>query len=176
MTNVSLRLLTIEDHESLYKLVNTNRASFVRYFPITCANTETLELSKKYVEGLVEKSNNKTLYAHGIFLKDALIGVILIRDIDWRIPKCELGYYLDANFQGKGIMTNATKQMIAHCFDDLKMNKIFLRASPDNIGSVSVAEKCGFIREGLLRKEFRIETGELVDSIYFGLLKSDWVV
>ena len=174
MENVTLRLLIEEDAQSLFDLVNNNHSLFIRYFPITCTNNKTLELSKNYVQGLVEKASNKTMYAHGIFSDTTLIGVILIKEIDWRIPKCELAYYLDINFHGKGIMTHVTEQILSYCFDILKMNKIFLRVSPSNIGSVKVAEKCGFQIEGLLRKDYRLETGELVDNIYFGLLKSDF--
>lgn len=173
MTNINIRLFQQEDSKSLHELVNRNQSLFVRYFPITCDNNKTLSLSETYVNGLIEKARLKTMYAHGIIFNTELIGAILVRDIDWRIPKCELSYYLDKNFHGKGIMTNVLKQTINFCFDNLKVNKIFLRVNPTNIGSIKVAEKCGFQREGLLRKDFKIETGELIDNIYFGLLNPE---
>ncbi len=173
MNHIKIRPIKEADYQGLFTLVQNNKKHFIRYFPIACANTQTIELAKKYVDNLVVRAANKTMYAHGIFSKSILIGIILIRDIDWEIPKGEIAYSLDKEYQGKGIMTHATKLTISHCFEELKMHKLFLRASPINLASVRIAEKCGFQREGLLREDFKIETGELVDHIYFGLLKRD---
>ncbi|MCL5028997.1 MAG: GNAT family N-acetyltransferase [Bacteroidetes bacterium] len=50
------------------------------------------------------------------------------------------------------------------------MNKVFLRIAEDNISSRRVAEKNGFIVEGILRQDFNISEGERIDVIYYGLL------
>ena len=94
--------------------------------------------------------------------------MVFIKNIDWRIPKCELGYFIDKSFEGKGIMSKVIDDTISYCFNDLKMEKIFLKIGPENIGSKRIAERKGFVLEGVLRKEFRLETNELVDVEYYG--------
>ena len=51
------------------------------------------------------------------------------------------------------------------------MNKLFIKLSPNNKASQRLAIRSGFQLEGLLRKEFRIETGEIEDIEYYGKLK-----
>ena len=75
------------------------------------------------------------------------------------------------NFEGKGIVSRGIEALTNYCFEEMKLKKLFLRVDPDNIGSRRIAEKNGFELEGRLKREFRIETGELVDVLYFGKLK-----
>jgi RimJ/RimL family protein N-acetyltransferase len=51
------------------------------------------------------------------------------------------------------------------------MNKLYLRSLQANIASQKVAEKTGFIKEGVLRKEFKSGNNQLEDVIYYGLVK-----
>ena len=114
----------------------------------------------------------KLLYPFGLFHEGELMAVVLVKNIDWRIPKCELGYFIDQSKEGKGIMTVLVNNTLAYCFDELKMEKVFLRISLENMASIKIAEKTGFEKEGLLRKEFKTETGELIDVLYYGKVKS----
>jgi RimJ/RimL family protein N-acetyltransferase len=110
------------------------------------------------------------MLSYGIYLKEEnnLIGHIFAKSIEWKIPKCEIGYYIDKNYEGKGYITEAVNTLVEYCFTHLKMQKIFIRIIPGNAGSRRVAEKAGFTLEGLLRKEFRTHDNELVDVEYFG--------
>lgn len=64
--------------------------------------------------------------------------------------------------------------VIAICFKELSMNKIFICTSKINFGSQRIALKHGFIQEGILREEFKNSEGILEDINYYGLLKSDY--
>jgi RimJ/RimL family protein N-acetyltransferase len=54
------------------------------------------------------------------------------------------------------------------------LNKIFLITNEDNIAAQKVYEKCGFVKEGQLRNEYKTSEGIFMDRIYYGLLKSEW--
>jgi len=172
MNEPEFRLMRPNDSEMLFKLISENRDRIKRYFPITVNKTNTLEEVKKYLLEFSGKMGKKQLYPFGLFHDSELMAVVLIKNIDWRVPKCELGYYIDKAHEGKGVMTVLVNNTLAYCFDELKMNKVFLRISPDNHASIKVAEKTGFEKEGLLRKEFKIETDELIDVLYYGKLIS----
>jgi ribosomal-protein-serine acetyltransferase len=49
--------------------------------------------------------------------------------------------------------------------------KLFLRTQALNTQACGLAEKLGFEKEGLLRKDYKTTSDELVDLVYYGLLK-----
>jgi ribosomal-protein-serine acetyltransferase len=103
-----------------------------------------------------------------------LIGYICIKNVNKDILKCELAYFIDADFEGKGIISDAVSQTIDFCFNKLRMNKVYICTSKINKGSQRIALKHGFQEEGILREEFKNHEGILEDIVYFGLLKTDF--
>jgi RimJ/RimL family protein N-acetyltransferase len=88
--------------------------------------------------------------------------------------KCELAYFIDKNFEGKGIISKAVADTVAFCFNDLQMNKVYICTSKINAASQRIATKLGFQKEGILREEFKNGKAILEDIVYFGLLKSEY--
>ncbi len=97
---------------------------------------------------------------------------MVIKDIDFTVPKCELAYFIDEAFEGKGIATDATHWLVNFCFEELDMEKIILRINPANEGSKQVALKNGFSREGYMKNEYRNGYGELTDVEHYGLTRN----
>lgn len=98
----------------------------------------------------------------------------MIKNIDYSLAKCELGYFIDIDFEGKGITSQAVKNVLDFCFGEIKMNKVTICTSLVNTASQRVATKHGFVQEGMLRQEFKNGKGQLEDILYFGLLKQDY--
>ena len=98
----------------------------------------------------------------------------ILKNFDWRVPKCEFAYFIDKSYEGKGIISKVTKVLIDHCFKVLKMSKVWIETGEDNIGSKTIALKNGFKLEGLLRNNFRDAEGNLLNLEYYGLLKEEW--
>jgi len=171
--NCSLEPIKEEDYLQFYELLNSNRSRLRTYFPTTIKDVETIEDSKRHLRSSDEKRGRKEKYLLGIYTQDQLVGYINIKNIDWGILKCELGYFIDKEYEGKGVMTNQIRQAIKYCFDELKLLKIFLRIGKENIGSQTVALKTGFKKEGVLRNEFRLQNGELIDVEYYGILSEN---
>jgi ribosomal-protein-serine acetyltransferase len=103
--------------------------------------------------------------------EEQLVGAVFLKSFDWSVPKCELAYFIDREYEGMGVISGSLKQMINYCFNTLKINKLFLRTAIDNAASKRVAEKNGFIPEGILRKDFMTEKGKLIDVVYYGLVR-----
>ncbi len=85
-----------------------------------------------------------------------------------------MGYILEKAAWGQGFVAEAVRAALAHGFDRLKLQRIWLEIDPRNQGSIRVAEKCGFTREGLARKSFFLD-GEYLDSVFYALLYEDWI-
>ena len=78
---------------------------------------------------------------------------------------------MDKNYEGKGIMARSLSLVTDVCFNETELVKFFLRIDPENISSRRVAEKAGFLVEGIIRKDFKTGDGTLKDLVYYGLLQ-----
>jgi ribosomal-protein-alanine N-acetyltransferase len=85
-----------------------------------------------------------------------------------------LGYILDKAWWGHGFVAEAVTAALAHGFGALKLHRIWLEIDPRNHGSIRVAEKAGFVREGHFRKSFFLN-GDYLDSVYYAILYEDWI-
>ena len=111
-------------------------------------------------------------YHLGIWYQGTLVGILDYR-LNWRSRNVELGYWLDASLQGKGIVTRACRTMVQHAFEEHKLHKIVISCAINNPRSRSVAERLGFLQEGILRQVGRLHD-RYVDVVFYGLLASEW--
>ena len=172
----TFRLITVQEYQTFFNLIEKNRSRLLRYFPTTLQSIQSVSDARQHLEESIADYERREYFPFGIYDDEQLIGMIVIKNIDWRVPKAELGYYIDKDSEGKGVMTEVIRQIIPHAFVKLKINKLFLRTDPENIGSQKIALKNGFVKEGVLRKEFRVETGELIDLCYYGLVNEEGIV
>ncbi|TDW50280.1 ribosomal-protein-serine acetyltransferase [Flavobacterium sp. 270] len=162
--------------EEFYNLIDKNRNHIAKTFPLTLVNSDSLEKAKDFIAYNSDKEKNKEgffFFARNIKTND-LIGYLCVKTIDYRISKCEFGYFVDEDYQGKGITSRLVSDALDFCFNELDLNKIFICTSEINVASQRVALKHNFKQEGILRDEFRNGDGELQNSVYFGLLKSEY--
>ena len=82
----------------------------------------------------------------------------------------ELGYYIGEEYWGKGIMTEAVKQLCAHVFAHTDILRIFAEPFAHNLASCRVLEKAGFQYEGTLRCN-AVKNGKILDMKLYARLK-----
>lgn len=170
-----IRLIEEKDLDAYFDLIERNRDRLAAFFTGTVSRTKTFEDTKIFLEEIVEKSKNK-IYLPYLLIdtnENNIIGFFDIKNIDWNLPKAELGSYTDENQTGKGLTTLAFRHFVNHCFGYYGFEKLFLRTHESNVAARKVAEKCGFIIEGKIRKDYKTTAGELVDLIYYGKIKED---
>jgi ribosomal-protein-serine acetyltransferase len=163
-------------HDEFFELIENNRSRILKTFPVTVSNCLDLKTTNEFITRNIQIEKEKTgyyFYVRSIETNN-LIGYIGIKKIDYHISKCELFYFIDKEFEGKGIISKAVSEVINLCFNELKMNKIFICTSKVNFASQQIALKNDFVLEGTLREEFKSFEGELEDINYYGLLKSGY--
>ncbi|MFT3794596.1 GNAT family N-acetyltransferase [Flavobacterium sp.] len=162
--------------EDFFVLIERNAHHIRKTFPVTLNNCLDLDKTIQFLGENIDKEENGTGYY--FYLRSTqtqqLIGYVCIKNIDPKIKKCELAYFIDKDFEGQGIISQAVSQTIDFCFSELGMNKVFICTSKINMASQRIATKHGFSHEGILREEFKSGEGQLEDVMYFGLLKSEW--
>jgi ribosomal-protein-serine acetyltransferase len=171
--NYLIRLINKDDAQAFHGIISENKKRISNYLPKTTLANSDLESTIIYIDQKMQQAEAKENFCFVIenIENHELVGAVFLKSFDWSVPKCELGYFVDYKSEGKGIISKALKQIINYCFSVLRLNKLFLRTAIDNTGSKKVAEKNGFIKEGILRKDFMTENGELIDVIYYGLVK-----
>ena len=109
-----------------------------------------------------------------IYDGETAVGSVYLRDIDRNNQKCEYGIFIgDEDCRGKGIGTAAAKLALAHAFEELGLNRVYLRVFADNLGAIKSYEKAGFRYEGTFRQDVMIDgVGE--DIVFMAILREDW--
>jgi [ribosomal protein S5]-alanine N-acetyltransferase len=164
------------DGKIFYDIIEKNRNRMIDSFPIMLSNTHDEISAEYYIRKRVKEWEEQSAFNFGIWLKDngEYTGHISIKNIDWVIPRGEIAYIISGEYEGKGIMTEALSAIIKFSFENLSMNRLFLRVMTDNNRSYELAERCGFQREGILRKDHKTYEGELVDLYYYGMTGEDF--
>ena len=110
-------------------------------------------------------------YAFAITCDGKVIGSIGVfrRDNVHRLT-AEMGYYIAEPYWGKGIMTEAVRQMCGYVFDNTDIIRVFAEPFAHNSASCRVLEKAGFQFEGILRQN-AIKNGQSVDMRMYAILR-----
>lgn len=89
-----------------------------------------------------------------LFLKETgeFVGSSGLHQINWAVPKFEIGYWLDQSMEGHGYMTEAVEAITNFAFEQLHAMRIEIRCDEENNKSRLVAERAGYELEGILRQ------------------------
>lgn len=107
-----------------------------------------------------------------VLYEDQVCGQCSLDHADLPHSSYEMGYWMRSDLCGKGLMTEAAREVVRFGFAELDIHRIGLRAGTQNAASIRVAEKVGFKREGVLRDAGRGAAG-FHDSYVYGLLRTD---
>jgi RimJ/RimL family protein N-acetyltransferase len=81
----------------------------------------------------------------------AFLGIAVAPQIDHEERTAELGYVLAAEARGRGVATEALRQLTVWAFEEQGMVRLQLLISVSNDASKRVAQRCGYRFEGVLR-------------------------
>ncbi|MCJ7841027.1 GNAT family N-acetyltransferase [Lederbergia sp. NSJ-179] len=165
-----LRKLKDADVEDIFLYGSDEEVS--RY--VTWDRHRTIADSEQFLTFAKERYAEKQVAPWGIEWKETgkIIGTI---DFIWWKPKhrsAEIGYVLSRDFWGRGIMTEAAKEVIRFGFAEMDLIRIQARGFVENIGSSRVMEKAGMTFEGILRKEM-FAKGRHWDVKIYSILKGE---
>ncbi len=170
--NLSLRFSYLKDAKEIFKLVDKNRLEFRKWLPWV-DHTISSNDTEKYLLECVEKFENKTGADFSIWYNNQIVGSVGFNLIDHINEKAEIGYWLDSELRGNGLMTKCVKAAVDYGFNDLNLHRIEISCSVKNIKSLAIPERLGFTLEGTFRESSK-RNGEFSDSLLFGILKREW--
>ena len=124
----------------------------------------------EYIRAMLSADENE-IFAFAITTNGKAIGSIgAFRQENIHRRTAELGYYISENYWGKGIMTDAVKQICEYVFDNSDIIRIYAEPFAFNTASCRVLEKAGFQFEGLLKSN-AVKNGKIIDMKMYSLIK-----
>ncbi len=160
------------DAEALYQTVAASREHIARWMPWAHEHT-----SADYARDLIARFQQQWRlgqdFAYGVFAREAngasgaLLGGLGLHPRQWDVPSFEIGYWLAAEAEGHGYITEAATALVNYTLRELGALRIEIRCDARNTRSAAVARRLGFTQEALLHKERRAADGSLRDTLIF---------
>lgn len=169
---IEIRMLEESDTETVFALVDRNREHLRRWL-IWVDASDSPDITRQYIRDSKRRYENKEALAAGIWLNDELVGATGVVQYEWHNRIMEIGYWLSADQQGKGVMTKVVKALIDDAFANLKMNRIEIHCATGNTRSRAIPERLGFKPDGVMR-EAGLINGQFVDKVIYSMLASEW--
>ncbi len=167
----SIRLLVPEDALVVFETVDRNRERlrpWLGWVDRTLGSGDTLA----FIDLAIATQGRE--FAYGIYEGDSFVGAIgLHTDPEHR--SATIGYWIDEEHEGRGLVTKASRALIEVAFRDLAMHRVWLTADPTNTRSCAVAERLGLRLEGI-RREDTYTDGLFRDTALYAVLEGEWPV
>ena len=161
------------DARDLWAAVDGSRAHLEPWLPWVPFNIDA-DASYRYAEA--SASDWDSARACRFVIRDKvgrrLLGVVGLEAFAHLHQSVELGYWLRNDSCGKGMMTEASRAVVAWAFGPLNAHRVRVAAATDNHASLGVIRRLGFHFEGISRQAERCH-GRWLDHAVFSMLASD---
>jgi len=93
--------------------------------------------------------------------------------INPQLGSADIGYWIDGEYEGRGITSRSAQALISSVFEELGLSKVDLRTSIGNTRSRAVAERLGFTFEGVLQRGLQFMQ-RADDVALYGVTARQW--
>lgn len=133
---------------------------------------DTIEEAQATLDRYMKRND---IFAIELKSESKVIGAIGAYNLTYNdIKERHLGFEITKKYWNQGYLTEAARALIEYLFIDMEMDRVAISNYPFNKASIRIAEKLGFVKEGVLRKEDRLSTGELVDRIVYSIIREEY--
>ncbi len=156
---------------TMFRYVDKDRDRLRVFLPWVDA-TKSVEDEADYIKLTHASWEKGTFFDYGLFerVTGTYMGNIGVHNIAWAHDRCELGYWILGEFEGKGFISEAVEALEKVCFG-LGFHRLEIRCSSGNLRSAAVPRRLGYSLDGTL-KEDTIEQGSYRDTMVFGKLRA----
>lgn len=150
MHEVKIRPQELFDAERFFEIISHTKLEFIEV-PI-----KTLEEEKYFLR--LNEAKRKANFEHNysVLYFGKLVGACGLRIDQHRPWVGEIGYFIEEGYQSKGIATEAVRQLERVGFEQLDLQRITILMDVRNLASERVAQKCGYQKEGIMKKVHRV--------------------
>ncbi len=168
---LSIRLPTIAEVNSVLSYTLRNREFLSATDPVRPNTFYTLGFWERQLLQNQEDALRGVAYRFFLFHGEHIVGVANLSNIRrGALQAVNIGYALDENAQGKGLMTEALQAVIDYAFDELNLHRIMADHLPDNHRSAAILARLGFEIEGYAKDFLRMRDGQWHDHVRTALV------
>lgn len=168
LSHARLRPLRKGDENSLARYAN-NRNVW-RNLRDTFPHPYTLDDARDWLQRVSGRETHYAIEVGG----EAVGGISLRLQPDVARHSAEIGYWLGEAHWGRGIMTEAVREVTAYGFTRFDLIRIYACVFEWNTASARVLKKAGYQFEGRRRKAVT-KDGQVIDDLMYAILRDDWL-
>jgi ribosomal-protein-serine acetyltransferase len=170
-SEVALAVSDERDADALFALVTEERERLGEW--LSWPDSATVETHRAFVAQQRRAFAEMTAIHLTILFCDEVVGAIGFWPLRMEDGYAEIGYWLSARHEGRGVMTRACKGLLDYAFAELNLRRVTIQAATGNLRSRAIPERLGFTLEGVLRQDAVIR-GRPLDMAIYGLLRNEW--
>ena len=163
-----LRELEIKDASTMSQTLND--ADVNRYMNIGEKPT-SIETCIDFINNSHRDEHNKHFAI--VDEDDSWVGTISLKNIDFKVKQAEYAIITSSRVHGKGYAFKATEELLEYAFKVLKLQRVYLNVTTQNVRANKFYTKCGFTFEGTFRQAILIK-GQLCDLNWYAMLAEDY--
>ncbi len=169
---LELHPVAVAHAEELFSAIDRNRDRLRQWLP-WLAHDYSLVHAIRFLENCVAENKSGEAFTAAIFSGGRLCGAIGLHRINVRDRASSIGYWVDAEQEGKGIATRACRAIVAAGFEKFGLHRIEIRCATGNRRSCAIPRRLGFTYEGVLRDAEWLYD-HWVDLNVFSMLEPEW--
>ncbi len=174
---INLRTLLEDDYDEWFEVRARCRDWLVPWEPRPAGAPPTPEDRASFAARCAARERERQIgtgYGFGIFMEGRLAGEITLSSIQ-RGPfqNAFVGYWVDRELAGQGIVPEATVVVLRFAFEELGLHRVEVAIVPRNHASRRVVEKLGLREESLAERYLEID-GKWEDHIRYAITSEEW--
>lgn len=167
-----LRCWQPEDAEALFATFEVAREYLRPWMPWTLDDRAEARARCRQFRAEMDRMEDFKL---AVFRREdgVLVGGTGIHRAEWTVRRFELGMWLRPDHTGHGYAQECIAGLTRFCFERWGARRVEVRIDPRNAPSRAVAERLGFVLEGVLRRNYAVGD-TITDTCVYALVDGDW--
>lgn len=169
-----MRLRKLEEKDADYMLEWMTDSEIQKYFRFDMANRKKEDILAFINNAEIKMIDGKSIHYAIADERNEYLGTISLKNINLVSRNAEYAISLRKKAQGRGIATEATKELLRRAFFEFGLEKVYLNVLSENDKAIRLYEKCGFVYEGEFRKHLFLK-GEFKALKWYSILKEEYL-
>ena len=170
--NIKLCLPELHRAEELTQVVRKDLRRLQQWMP-WAVDDYSVDSAKDWIQRTLTEFAEDGRFNAIILVDDKIVGTIGFHNLNTAHGSADIGYWIDQEHEGLGIITRCCKILIDYLFEVRGLNRIQINCNVDNVRSRAVPERLGFTLEGIHRQVERLR-GKFGDWAVYAMLRDEW--
>jgi ribosomal-protein-alanine N-acetyltransferase len=157
---IHIRYQRVSDARRFLEILSNHNFT---YFP---AKPKSIEEETAFLRQNRDKRKEGSEYNYAVVAGGKVVGAVGVK-VNRHYPFIgEIGYFIDEPCWGRGIAHRAVRLLEQVCFKEFGLTRLEILMARRNKASRRVAEKSGYVKEGLLKNRIVI-SGKHLDALLY---------